>query len=200
MVAPSSRHAATSPRHGHTGTEPGSRTGTLVGCRSRASVPGLSAGRMSSDMATSPGAGARGGAAGWEGCTAPPSPVPHAQGHIMGHPSLPRSLQVKYTSYLIKASFVVTAEKGIFRSLFQDKRNHASKIFTEFLYSQKMPVRGMQQSLFDIFRLLPLCRQYFTAALVSVPSCQRAENHDSGFLACSSTWSQPGLQSACSSG
>ena len=60
---------------------------------------------MGSDEATSPGAGTLGGAAGWEGCAAPPSPVHYAQDHVTGHPNLPQ----RFTSQiyeLVNQSFL----------------------------------------------------------------------------------------------
>lgn len=88
MVGPSARHAAASPRHHH--AEPGSGTSMLVGRRIGASDPGVSGGITGSDEATSPGAAALGGAAGWEGWAAPLSPIHDAQDHITGHPNLPQ--------------------------------------------------------------------------------------------------------------
>lgn len=121
MGAPSSRHAAASQRHSH--AELGSSTGTLVGCCVRASDPGLSGGVPGADEATSRGAG---GAAGWEGCSAPPSPLCCARDHITGHPSLSQRFTSEIRELVNQSSFAVTAEKDIFRSLFQYRRNHAS--------------------------------------------------------------------------
>lgn len=46
VVAPSTRHTAASPRHSRAGAGPGSSTGVLVGCRTWASDPRVSGGRM----------------------------------------------------------------------------------------------------------------------------------------------------------
>lgn len=56
-------------------------TGTLTGHRSPAGDPGGSGGKMSSDVAASPGAGVLGDLAGWEGRTAPFPCTPRSGAH-----------------------------------------------------------------------------------------------------------------------
>lgn len=150
---------------------------------------------MCSDEAANPGAGALGGAVGWEELPAPPSPVDCAQHRITGHPSLPQRLKSQI-SELVNQSFLCCHSRKTFLGAYFRTRGIAPllEIFTSFLYLQKVPVKGRQQGPLDAFRLQPLPRQYFTAVVVSVPG-----NHDSSFPVCSSSRRSPGLQCASSS-
>lgn len=85
------------------------------------------------------------------GCATPPSPAHYDQDHIIAHH---RGLQIKYRRQLTKASFDVTAKIDIFRSLFQDRRNHASSRDSHVvLYTQKKSIESMQQGPLDVLRL-----------------------------------------------
>lgn len=182
------------PQHSH--AEPGSSTGVCWDAVPKLETPpGLSGGIMCSGEAANPGAGALGGAVGWEELPAPPSPVDCAQHRITGHPSLPQRLKSQI-SELVNQSFLCCHSRKTFLGAYFRTRGIAPlpEIFTSFLYSQKVPVKGRQQGPLDAFRLQPLPRLYFTAVVVSVPG-----NHDSSFPVCSSSHHSPGLQCASSS-
>lgn len=105
--------------------------------------PGVSGGIKCSGEAASPGAGVLGGAVGWEEFPAPPSAVGCAQ-HITGQPSLPRG----QISELVNQSFLCCHSRKTFLGACFRRRGITPlpEIFTSFLNSQKVPVKGREQT------------------------------------------------------